>query len=243
MRWKSLIVQYYCWLTLTVNSHTHWWWSIVPCMRKYTDGQFAMEWVFMYIYSHDLLALSVVDLKKTMILTKKLILLLLFTFFIFQHSYAVSFIRDWCIYSFSLLTDYELSRFFFQQQSHDPCRNCQLVMYLALHHFNNNITNEVALQHQLLTECAQLADFEGTAVAVHCTSIVNNNIHRIFHVSFVVCRITISCLLRICKIPVHVRMLPLHCKHARISMSVRRDWRRYNVQLVYINYLKKLMTW
>jgi hypothetical protein len=62
----------------------------------------------------------------------------------------------------------------------DPCRTCEIIMNIALHHFNNNITDKDALQMQLREECRRLAQFEGQNASMQCTMIVNDNIDKIF---------------------------------------------------------------
>jgi len=67
-----------------------------------------------------------------------------------------------------------------RQRPHNPCRTCEIIVNIARHHFHNNITNQAALQAQLLKECQHLVQNEGQAAADHCTMIVNQNIAKIF---------------------------------------------------------------
>ena len=53
-------------------------------------------------------------------------------------------------------------------------------MNIALHHFDNNITSQDALQIQLLNECVRLGQFEGADASAQCAQIVNNNITKIY---------------------------------------------------------------
>jgi len=60
------------------------------------------------------------------------------------------------------------------------CRTCEIVMNFALHHFHDNITDQMALQTELFNECRRIANIEGQAQAQHCHDIVQNNIDKIF---------------------------------------------------------------
>jgi hypothetical protein len=53
-------------------------------------------------------------------------------------------------------------------------------MNYALHHFHNHVTDQTALQNELLSECRRLAAFEGQNASHHCTDVVNANIDKIF---------------------------------------------------------------
>jgi hypothetical protein len=67
-----------------------------------------------------------------------------------------------------------------RQRPHDPCRTCEIIVNIARHHFHNNITDQGALQAQLLVECQHLVQTESQAAADHCKMIVTNNIAKIF---------------------------------------------------------------
>jgi hypothetical protein len=60
------------------------------------------------------------------------------------------------------------------------CRNCEIILSIAVYHFNNNIRDKEQLKQQLLTECQQLASQEGQAASSHCQDVVYRNIDRIF---------------------------------------------------------------
>jgi len=60
------------------------------------------------------------------------------------------------------------------QRPSNDCRNCEVLLNIALHHFNNNITDKAALQRQLLLECNQLAPQEGQDGRAHCIAMVND---------------------------------------------------------------------
>lgn len=53
-------------------------------------------------------------------------------------------------------------------------------MYIAIHHFHNNMTDKQQLLDQLLLECSSLAESQGQSVAQQCTMIVNANIDKIY---------------------------------------------------------------
>ncbi|ETN71008.1 hypothetical protein RB195_017106 [Necator americanus] len=60
------------------------------------------------------------------------------------------------------------------------CQICEHLIGQARHHFNNNVTNEKALQQELLKECQHLPPNEGTSAEKTCIDMVNNNIDKIF---------------------------------------------------------------
>jgi hypothetical protein len=68
-----------------------------------------------------------------------------------------------------------------QQGEQDPCRTCEIIMHIALHHFNDNITDQNALQRQLFEECQRLQQFEGPAAANYCRNFVRDHINDIYN--------------------------------------------------------------
>jgi len=60
------------------------------------------------------------------------------------------------------------------------CRNCELILSIAVYHFDNNIQDKEQLKNQLLIECSQIASGEGPATVAHCQNMIYANIDRIF---------------------------------------------------------------
>uniref|UniRef100_A0A7I4Y1M9 Saposin type B domain containing protein n=2 Tax=Haemonchus contortus TaxID=6289 RepID=A0A7I4Y1M9_HAECO len=60
------------------------------------------------------------------------------------------------------------------------CQICEHIIAQARHHFNNNVTNEKALQQELLNECKHLPPQEGASAEQTCIDMVNKNIDKIF---------------------------------------------------------------
>jgi hypothetical protein len=67
-----------------------------------------------------------------------------------------------------------------KRQTNGECRTCEIIINIARHHFHNNVTNQGALQAQLLRECDQLSDIDGPTAAAHCRQVINANIAQIF---------------------------------------------------------------
>jgi len=61
------------------------------------------------------------------------------------------------------------------------CRNCELILSIAVYYFDNNIRDKEELRQQLLMECRQISSGEGPAPVAHCQDVVNMNIDRIFY--------------------------------------------------------------
>jgi len=61
------------------------------------------------------------------------------------------------------------------------CRNCELILSIAVYHFDNNIRDKEELRQQLLMECRQISSGEGPSPVAHCQDVVNMNIDRIFY--------------------------------------------------------------
>ncbi|CAJ0608010.1 unnamed protein product [Cylicocyclus nassatus] len=60
------------------------------------------------------------------------------------------------------------------------CQICEHLIAQARHHFNNNVTNEQALQRELLQECKHLPPNEPASAEQTCINMVNKNIDKIF---------------------------------------------------------------
>lgn len=68
------------------------------------------------------------------------------------------------------------------QNSHDPCRVCEILIVIARRHFHNNVKNIAALQTQLELECNNLVQQGFSASEVqHCVLLVDDHIDDIYN--------------------------------------------------------------
>ena len=55
-------------------------------------------------------------------------------------------------------------------------------MNFGLHYFNNNVTDQTALQNELYHECTRIGQLEGQAAGAQCHTMVQTNIAKIYTV-------------------------------------------------------------